>query len=513
MDSRSEIDVTHLLQQEEARLRAQWEQGHLLSKFLARDAALWTNTDEDRWLGWLDSIALARAQLPIWEALSKDIQGIQRIVLLGMGGSSLGAEVLSAAYAGASKGPVLVVLDTTDADQIRAIEAAQSLETTIFVVASKSGSTMEPNLLADYFFERMKEKVGSERAGGHFIAITDPGSTLEARAKRDAFRAVIYGEPTIGGRFSVLSAFGFCPACLAGLPVREILDDAERMRERCLAVSLRDNPAWQLAARLYVAASSSHPFVCLSLGKMPAAFHAWIEQLLAESIGKKGKGILPLTPKAASYCENSRLLQESIPEFTDGKIVEEPTVGGELIRWMFATAMLGVMVQVNPFDQPDVEAAKVAAHEALESGQQSLSPIEGARQPLLLREMFSKARYLVILAYLSPTPSVAGELSRLQDALGRRFQVPVLVQYGPRYLHSTGQLFKGGFPGGGFLVITKAPALDLTIPRLPWTFGAIQRAQAKGDQDVLTQRGRAVLHVNLTSELSKEVSQLVDQLR
>lgn len=426
----------------------------LVDRIWSRDASVWTGGDEAKWLGWLDEPM--RMHERVAELLEKFSRiEFERVCLLGMGGSSLAPEVLKRVFGVGT----FETLDTTHPSAVRRVQT----DGTLFISASKSGSTLETRSHTEYFLER----VGN---GDGFVAITDPGSELERLASERRFLDTIHGEPTIGGRYSALSPFGIVPAALMGIDVHRLLDRAEEMREACrLEVG---NPGLDLGLEL-----GNGPDKVLVEGD----FGLWVEQLLAESTGKHEQGLVPVR-----YGDTADVQR---PDFR----LEDPyEVGQEFFRWEFATAVAGSILGINPFDQPDVQAAKDKTNELLSRGGSPSVEPEGELDELL--DGAREGDYVAILAFIDPARE--GELAPLVErarATGR----PVSVGLGPRYLHSTGQLHKGGPNTGLFVQVVDDLGEELPIPDKPFGFRTLIAAQAAGDFEALKERGRRIVRVSL----------------
>ena len=544
----------------------QWRTGGKVRQLWAGDAKLWTNTDESKWTGWLDIIAEESKRLDELKALAQDIQrqGFTDVVLLGMGGSSLGPEVLAETFGIQKDGPRLSVLDSTDPAQVRTVESKVNPAHTLFIVSSKSGSTLEPNVLKDYFFDRVKAAVGADAAGSHFLAVTDPGSSLEKEAKRDRFRHICYGKPSIGGRYSVLSAFGVVPAATMGLDLQRLLDTTVLMVRSCGAhVPPAENPGVALGAILGNAAKVGRDKVTIIASKGIADFGAWLEQLLAESTGKHGKGVIPVDAEPLgdpNVYGNDRLFAylrlASNPDVAQDKAVEaietagHPVVridvsdpyhiGQEFFRWEIATAAAGAIFGINPFDQPDVETSKVQTRELTDAYEKSgsLPPekpffeadgvslfadqrnVEALGKASSLADYLSAhlkrlkaGDYLALLAYVERNKQHSDSLQDIRVLIRDRLHVATCVGFGPRFLHSTGQAYKGGPDTGVFLQITCDDATDIAIPGRSYSFGVVKAAQARGDFQVLAQRRRRALRVHIGSHVAGGLAALKDAIR
>jgi transaldolase/glucose-6-phosphate isomerase len=542
----------------------EWRLAGKLDRLWNRDASLWTGGDEADWLGWLTIVGQSLAQLDEVESFVRDLlaQDIRQVVLLGMGGSSMAPEVISESFGQQPDHPSLIVLDSTDPSQIRAVEAAIDLEHTAFIVASKSGSSLEPNILMAFFLQRLTETVGAEKAASHFIAITDPGTSLDKLAAADGFMQVFHGKPDIGGRFSALSAFGVVPAAICGVDCRRFLEAAQEMVSACETTQgLSDNPGVLLGCILGVAANAGRDKLTIVASPSLAFIGAWLEQLVAESTGKQGKGIIPVDGESlsisAEYGDDRVFVYlgqagESDPDqdraITQLEQAGQPVIritlddpyglGQEFFRWELATAVAGAVMELNPFDQPDVEASKVEARkitEAYEAGRRlpdavplasdgQLTLFADARNAAelqalageqtvaaLLKAHFKQAGagdYVALLAYLDRNAANARALQQLRDAVRRNGNIASCLGFGPRFLHSTGQAYKGGPNSGVFLQITADAMEDLQVPGRGYTFGIVEAAQAQGDFDVLSQRGRRALRVHLGNEVTAGLEQL-----
>ena len=432
---------------------------------------LWTGRDEGRWLGWLDEPKRGEQEVDVLAELADSVAGLtDDVVLLGMGGSSLAPEVLRVAL-DANR---FHVLDTTHPRAIRELEARIDPGRTLFVVASKSGSTLETRSHAEYFWSRMPK-------GDKWIAITDPGSELERLARERGFRAVISGEPTIGGRYSALSPFGLVPAALMGMDVTRMLVRTREMSDATRGVV--GNPALELGLALGEGWHEGRDKVCISGNA--GSFGLWVEQLLAESTGKLGKGLIPAPGVAGSGSDRQLHTVE---------IADPYELGQEFFKWEFATAVAGALLGINPFDQPDVQAAKDRTREVLKAGDAALE-LEGSIDEIV--EQAAPGDYIVIQGFIDPTEAATERLWSVARSLEQRTGCVPTVGIGPRYLHSTGQLHKGGPNTGLFIQVLDDVGDELSIPGQPFGFGRLIRAQAAGDFASLKERGRRVVRVHL----------------
>jgi transaldolase / glucose-6-phosphate isomerase len=444
----------------------------LVERIWARDSSVWTGSDEARWLGWLDEPQRMREDVELMlDFADSAVDDIDSVVLLGMGGSSLAPEVIKRSF----RQETFHVLDTTHPEAIRDLEETLDVSRTLFISASKSGSTLETRSHTDYFW------VQNPR-GENFAAITDPGSELEQLALRRGFRAVFPGEPMIGGRYSALSPFGMVPAALMGIDLDRLLGRAGEMVEACRFSE--GNPGLDLGLSLGENWREGRDKVCVApdLG----GFGLWVEQLLAESTGKQGKGLIP-APEESPDGPDRQAQEVRLPDPYE--------LGQEFYRWEFGTAVAGSILGINPFDQPDVQSAKDMTRQILASGQDPL--VEPVGSPGALFAQAKEGDYVAILAFVNPTPQADAKLAELAEQARQATGCVVTHGIGPRYLHSTGQLHKGGPPTGLFLQVVDDIGDELEIPGQPFGFGKLIRAQAAGDFASLQERGRRVARVRL----------------
>jgi transaldolase/glucose-6-phosphate isomerase len=517
-----------------------WRRGGKLRRLWAGDARVWTGADEARWLGWLDIVEAQRRRIGELQALGDALarEGFSHAVLLGMGGSSLGPEVLAETFGPQRGRPPLLVLDSTDPAQIRAVEETIDPARTLFIVSSKSGTTLEPNILAAYFRSRAK-------GGSRFVAVTDPGSALEQLARREGYRHIAHGVPSIGGRYSVLSDFGMVPAAAMGLDIDKLLAAAQRMVRSCSRhVPPAENPGVRLGMLMGLAAREGRDKLTILASPGLASFGAWLEQLVAESTGKQGRGIVPVDAEplgAPQVYGNDRLFAvlclagESAPNTDELERAGHPVVritvadryhlGQEFFRWEIATAVAGAVIGIDPFDQPDVEASKVKARELTDAYErQGELP---ADKPLPLRvddealgerlaahlDRLQPGDYFALLAYLERSPRNRERLQEMRRTVRDAKRVATCLGFGPRFLHSTGQAYKGGPNSGVFLQITCDEAADLPVPGHQYSFGVVKAAQARGDLAVLAERGRRALRVHLGAEVQAGLAKLAEAMR
>ncbi|MFL6304759.1 MAG: bifunctional transaldolase/phosoglucose isomerase [Candidatus Sulfotelmatobacter sp.] len=542
----------------------EWQSGGKMKRLWDRDASLWTGTDESNWLGWLDIVEEQSAQQEQLQKFAKEVQtrGFEHILLLGMGGSSLCPEVLRMTFGHIPHFPVLHVLDSTDPAQVKAFEHQIDISKTLFIVSSKSGSTLEPNIFKQYFFERTKQTLGGHEAGGHFIAITDPSSKMQQVAEADKFLHVFFGRSSIGGRYSALSNFGMIPAAAIGLDTRKFLSRAAEMVRACgPSAAVQENPGAALGIILGAAANAGRDKVTIITSPGISDLGAWLEQLLAESTGKIGKGIIPVDRERLGSPEvygNDRVfvylrLENNAKTDQDAKVdvlekAGQPVVritmpdiydlGAEFFRWEIATAVAGAIIGINAFNQPDVEASKLATRSLTSEYEKTGSlPSEKPFFEDSGIKLFSDEKNTAELAKVAPDKSLAGylkahlsrikagdyfavlgylqmnaeheqALQEMRHAVRDSKHVATCLGFGPRFLHSTGQAYKGGPNTGVFLQITCDDSVQLPVPGQKYTFGIVKAAQARGDFQVLAERGRRALRVHLAGDLKAGLARL-----
>ncbi len=531
----------------------------------AKDPALWHEAPAHQAiirnaLGWLSVSEQQIRHVSRLQAFAEEVKtaGFAHILLLGMGGSSLCPEVFRMTFGVIPGYPELHVLDSTVPSQVRSFEGAVDLEHTLCVVASKSGSTTEPLVFQQYFFERMR-RIRGDRAGENFIAITDPGSLLERLAKELRFREIFPGLPDIGGRYSALSNFGMVPAAAMGVNVEVLLRQAERMRQRCdSTISATDNPGVRLGAVLGTLAKAGRDKVTFITSPAVSDLGAWLEQLIAESTGKEGIGLVPVDDEPLGEAQtygNDRVFVYI--RYSDGAVTEQDTIvdalqsaghpvvridctsalnlGQEFFRWEMATATAGSLLGINAFDQPNVQESKEFTKFYLEDfkktgrlpdespvitdGDVRLFADDANRQALAgasslahaVDAHLSRVRtgdYVAINAYLERTPSVHEVFQRIRTIIRDAKRVATTLGYGPRFLHSTGQLHKGGPNSGVFLQVTADQRTDLDIPGEPYSFGTLVAAQALGDMKSLCTRNRRVIRIHLGCDVEAGVRRI-----
>ena len=545
---------------------ADWTKAGKVHRLWDGDPLLWSGEDENKWLGWLHITEQQIAGIENLKAIAADVKksAFKDALLLGMGGSSLCPEVLRMTFGKLGGYPNLHVLDSTDPGQIKCIEGKVDLSSTICIVSSKSGSTLEPNIYKQYFFERVKAKVGEKEVGNRFIAITDPGSKMQKVAEKDKFRKIFMGVPSIGGRYSALSNFGMVPGAIMGLDIAKFLKSTEEMVEACgAATDASENPGVMLGTILGVAANQGRDK--LTIVTSPGIFDlgAWLEQLIAESTGKSGKGIIPVDREALAdpklYGDDrvfAYLRLQSDPDKKQSAAVDalakagHPvvrivlpdtyTLGQEFFRWEIATAVAGAIIGINAFNQPDVEASKIETRKLTSEYETSgkLPPefpfftddnvklYADPKNTAALKggvnlaghlkkhlDRIGAGDYFGLLGYITMSDENEKLLQTVRLAVRDKKKVATVLGFGPRFLHSTGQAYKGGPNKGVFLQITADDAADLRVPQQTYTFGVVKAAQARGDFSVLAERGRRALRVHLGKDLAAGLVALNDAVQ
>ncbi len=536
----------------------EWQKEDKVARIWARDASVWTNDDEAKWLGWLDIAGEELNGLQKYREFADEVKEFDDIVLLGMGGSSLCPEVFAITFGVEN----FHVLDSTVPSQVKAVENKVDLARTLFIVASKSGSTLEPNCFKDYFYERVAETVGRENAGSQFVAITDPGSKMQEAAERDGFRRIFFGQPEIGGRFSALSVFGMAAAAAMQINVEGFLQHAREMADACKTPEARENPGAVLGAILGVCQKNGRDKLTIFTSPEIYDVGAWMEQLVAESTGKNGVSIIPVdreplqsaetygsdrvfvyltlkdVPADEEFLEGLRELAESGEPLITVELENALYLGQEFFRWEFATAVAGAIMGINPFNQPDVESAKIEARKITDEYEQTgalppetpffaedgISLFTGEKYAAELNDVveekslagfleahlwnLEEGDYFAVLGYIEMNEDNEKLLTGIRLWVLEMNLVATCVGFGPRFLHSTGQAYKGGAGNGLFLQITSDDEIDLPVPGKSYTFGVVKAAQARGDFQVLLDRGRRALRVHLTKDVTGGLSKI-----
>ena len=538
-----------------------WKKNDKVRRLWQRDASVWTGSDEGQWLGWLDITDKQVSQLDAFKKIAADVKKakFKQALLLGMGGSSLCPEVLRMTFGKIKGFPVLHVLDSTDPAQIKAIEAQVDLKSTICIVSSKSGSTLEPNIYKQYFFEQIKKKVGAKEAGNRFIAITDPGSKMQQVAEADKFRHIFFGVPSIGGRYSALSNFGMIPGAIMGLDIPKFLKNTQEMVKACGPSMAADkNPGVLLGVIMGTAAREGLDKITFIASPGISDLGAWLEQLIAESTGKQGKGIIPVDreklAKPGAY-GNDRLFAylrlETKPDKKQDALVSAlekdglPVVrisvkntynlGQEFFRWEIATAVAGAIIGINAFNQPDVEASKIETRKLTSEYEangklpaespffeaEGLKFYADPKNTAALKagttvrdvikahlDRINAGDYFGVLGYITMNEANEGALQGIRHTVRDAKKVGTVLGFGPRFLHSTGQAYKGGPDTGVFLQITCDDKVDFPVPGQKYTFGVVKAAQARGDFAVLAERGRRALRVHIGKNVKTDLAKI-----
>jgi len=545
---------------------ADWQSNGKIERFWKKDPSLWTRDGEEEWLGWIDIVERQQKEIASLAVLGGDVRSasFKSALLLGMGGSSLCPEVLAKTFGPQPGFPELMIVDSTDPAQVMAACEAVDLGEALVIVASKSGSTLEPNILKQFFYEQVRRVVGTENVGSHFVAITDPGSKMEQVAKNDGFRYIFYGDPQIGGRYSALSSFGVVAATVAGLKVGKLLDEAAKAVASAKQ-PIQNNPGVQLGLLLGSAANAGRDKITIFTSPEIYDLGAWLEQLIAESTGKQGKGITPVdretigapevygNDRVFAYVRLKRTADASAQSDLDAKVAALEAAGhpvvtveiedlneifGQFFTWEVATAVAGSVMGINPFNQPDVESAKIETRTLTAEYEKTGKLPE--RQPVLKEagiELYATEAYAAQLRAQAPTDTLTGFLRAHLDQLRAgdyfaalaflpmfpeheaaiqvlrhhvrdRKHVATCLGFGPRFLHSTGQDYKGGPNTGVFLQITAKHAEDADIPGQRYSFGVVIDAQAAGDLAVLESRGRRALRVHLRADVKAGLNAL-----
>ncbi len=505
----------------------------LVSRIWDRDTRVWSADSETQAsianrLGWLDAARWLNDNAEALARWSENLRSrhFNQVVLVGMGGSSLAAEVIAEVLTPAADGLSIRVLDSTHPDAINSVLAGRAWSRILFIFASKSGSTIEVESLCAWVMDNLEEQ-GVAEPGAQCIAITDPGSALADLAVQRRFLDCLENPADIGGRFSALSAFGMAPAALMGVSIESLSTPVASMAKACGIADETQNPGFQLGQWLHTQWQGGRDCLELVIEDRYAALAAWIEQLIAESLGKDGKGLLPLS-HAESGSPNARMArvaiggaqsdvfwQSGIPARDDDvptfaiRVDGVESLGGEFFRWCFATAVAGALMEINPFDEPDVAASKAITRRLLDVGSLDEPPQVIAWADLKAAlEQAPADSYLAILNYMAPDPLIADLIEDFAGRVRDRFGFPVTVNVGPRYLHSTGQLHKGGQPKGMFLFLRGEPEFDLDIITEEFGFAGLHQAQAMGDCAELARRGRTVCWVELDGNRFSQIQGL-----
>ncbi|HUP48686.1 MAG TPA: bifunctional transaldolase/phosoglucose isomerase [Thermoanaerobaculia bacterium] len=507
-----------------------------------KDASLWKSEEEHRKLianalGWLRAPEEMQKELDEIVSFAESVRGdFSNVVVLGMGGSSLCSEVLRRVFGRREGYPELLVLDSTVPEAVRRLESRIDLARTLFIVASKSGTTTEPVMFHRYFYDRVKSVKGG-RAGDNFIAVTDPGTQLERDAGRDGFRRIFLNPPDIGGRYSALSKFGLVPAALAGAGVRELLDRAVHAAHVAITPSVRKNPAALLGVAIGALAEAGRDKLTLITPPPLDTLGLWIEQLVAESTGKEGKGILPVAGEPrlepAAYGDDRLFVAVRLRKSDETQFLRELTAAGHPVIdvvledsldlgetffvWELATAVAGAILGINPFDQPNVQESKENTRRLLEeykrTGTMGGGERAGEGAVASLMESVEPGDYVAFTEYFAETPAREKLIAAIRETVARELRVATTTGYGPRFLHSTGQLHKGGPGNGVFIQLTGGPGEEVPIPGEPFGFGVLARAQAIGDYQSLLSRNRRATSIDLGEDVERGLERLQEAVK
>ncbi|MFQ5975238.1 MAG: bifunctional transaldolase/phosoglucose isomerase [Candidatus Hydrothermarchaeales archaeon] len=523
-----------------------WKKINFNRRLWEKDPTLWFDEsvpEITNRLGWLNLPEMMHEQLDTLVSFADEVknEGIRFVVLLGMGGSSLASGVYQKTFGNKQGYPELTVLDSTHPDAVRGVEEKIDLESTLFIVGSKSGTTLEPLSFFKYFWEKMGQV--DYDTGRHFIAVTDPGTPLVELAREKGFRRIFLAPPDLGGRYSALTVFGLVSAALIGMDVHRFIDRAWVAAEGCaFCVSEQKTPGLGLGAALGELAKRGVDKVTFMTSPSLESFPNWLEQLIAESTGKNGRGVVPIVGESLSspnvygmdrffvyfHLEGDKDLEYRLKKFealdhpvARIRLTENYDIGLEIFRWEVAVAAAGAVMDIHPFNQPDVELAKDLARQAMKKdaetgggGVETVS-IDSGEFSGAFKDWLSQAKkgdYVAIQAYLSATEETTESLKKLRLGLLKKLGIATTVGFGPRFLHSTGQLHKGGTNNGLFLQLVDEPSVDLSVPGADYTFGDIIRAQAVGDFQALKNRGRKVLRVNMKNDVLTGLSKIIELL-
>jgi transaldolase/glucose-6-phosphate isomerase len=545
---------------------ADWKTNNKVARLWQKDPTLWTGADEGKWLGWLPIVEEQLKEIANLKKLAAEIKKakFRHVVLLGMGGSSLCVEVLRLTFGKFGGYPELHVLDSTDPAQVKAVEKKLDLKKTLCIVSSKSGSTLEPNIFKQYFYERIRQKVGDKEVGSHFIAVTDPGSRMEQVAKDGGFRHIFAGVPSIGGRYSALSHFGTVPGAIMGLDLSKFLKITQQMVKACgPATAPEKNPGVILGTILGVAANSGRDKITIFTSPGISDLGAWLEQLIAESTGKVGKGIIPVdrekigkpsvygNDRVFAYLrlakENNRAVDAAVTALEKAghpvvRIVlgAKFDLGQEFFRWEIATATAGSIIGINTFNQPDVEASKIETRKLTSEYEatgklpsevpffedQGLKLFADQKNAAVLKNNSNLAEvlrghldrigagdYFALLGYIQMNDAHEKSLQAIRHQVRDAKKSATCLGFGPRFLHSTGQAYKGGPNSGVFLQLTCDDAADIPVPGQKFTFGIVKAAQARGDFAVLSDRDRRALRIHLGKNVKGDLAKLAKAVK
>jgi glucose-6-phosphate isomerase len=513
----------------------------VLSRIWEKDHTVWKPYPDEivNRLGWLTATDWLRGKLEELQLFGDEVRdaGFRYIVLLGMGGSSLCAETLRQVFGSSPNYPQLIVLDSTVPSTIKKISGKIDVEKTLFIVSSKSGTTIEPLCMFKYFRDLVESVVGKGKLGKNFIAITDEGTPLVTLGKEYNFRRIFINPSDIGGRYSIFSYFGMVPASTIGINIFNLLENAHSMQQRCQQEYLTDNPGIMLGTIIATLALKGKDKLTIISTNQVKSFSLWVEQLIAESTGKEGKGIIPVAGETMlepeSYGDDRLFVYIKLKDDIDNgkdrwiKDIEssgQPVItieldnifalGSEFIRWEFATVVAGALLGINPFDQPNVQSSKKATVKILRNYEDTKVPpdFESNIPADHIFNNMKSGNYLAILAYLQQSPELDKVIAEFRKKVSEKYRIATTIGYGPRYLHSTGQLYKGGPRTGHFLIITASHTSDLPIPDTPFNFGLLADAQALGDKHALQSYGQRTKMIRLQNEDTSTLAKVLEDL-
>ncbi|GAA4495153.1 hypothetical protein GCM10023172_06400 [Hymenobacter ginsengisoli] len=534
------------------------------NRFWHKDATLWTQNAEAQqsirsFMGWLDSPEVLSKAVADIKHFVQEVKaaGFQHVVVMGMGGSTMAPIVFQRSFRQGQGDLPLSILDTTDPGTVAELEAELPLRHTLFIVASKSGTTAEPLAFGDYFYDKMKA-IKSDKAGENFVAITDPGSKFVTQATQEGYRKIFLNFAEVGGRFSALTYFGLVPAALYGINIGALLHGAVEMMHACGSQGpVADNPGLKLGAAMGVLAKQGRDKLTLITPENLGSLGLWLEQLLAESTGKEGKGILPVAGEPLGrpdeYGADRVFVYVGYDEFKDQASLDKLTaleqaghpviiirlsepmdLGREFYRWEIGTAVAGIVLGINPFDQPNVQAAKTATDKLMKEvtekgqlpspGQPAASQdgisyygdVTGQDAAGVLQAFFQQAQpgnFMTLQAYLHETDALNKDLAEFRQLVQDKLRIATTSGYGPRFLHSTGQYHKGGPNNGLFVQFTADHPQDLPLPGRTYTFGTFENAQAQGDLQALRDNGRRALHIHLGPQPEQALQTVLTALK
>jgi len=518
-----------------------FQEKDIVNRIWHKDHTVWKPSPaeiSDR-LGWLNVIDTMVDKIPELESFAREVKKeFHHVVLLGMGGSSLGPEVLRQTFGSGPDYPPLIVLDSTHSAAVEEVVKTIEPRHTLFLVSSKSGTTTETMSFYRYFRNLVSQEMGEEKSGRNFAAITDYGTPLARLAQETGFRRTFINPSDIGGRYSVLSYFGLVPAVLTGIDIKSLIQNASKMQENCApCVDIYENPGVWLGALTGSLALHGHDKLTFIISPSIRSFGLWVEQLLAESLGKEGRGVIPVIdepPVDPKYYgddrlfvylrmkgDNNRATDQAVERLEVAgqpviqlEMAEQLDMGSEFFRWEFATATAGMILGVNPFDQPDVQATKEATKEVIKEYESAkrMPRIEACGSLNKWLEQARRDNYLAITAYIKQTPSVDRAFAFFRKRIIEKYHIATTLGYGPRYLHSTGQLHKGGTNTGLYIQVTAARRKDLQVPDEPHSFNVLTEAEALGDYHALESKNRKIIRLQLCAASGAAIERIAEEV-